>query len=251
MCLLHSYAHPRHEREVARRLRRALPGVHVVASVDVAPEFREYERASTAVADAYLGPVAGRYLRRLGRSAAERGLPEPDVMQSSGGVCALAEAAAHPVRLLLSGPAGGVAAVVGPRRPRGGQLRHGRHVDRRLPHPRRRGRALVAADRRRPARARAARRHPHRRRGRRHHRLARRGRRAAGRAAERGGRSRAGCLRPRRPPADGDRRERRPRTARPDGADRRRAAPRRGGRADGAARGRRRRSGRCARPPRA
>jgi N-methylhydantoinase A/oxoprolinase/acetone carboxylase beta subunit len=111
VCLLHSYAHPRHEREVARRLRQALSGVHVVASVDVAPEFREYERASTAVADAYLGPVAGRYLRRLGRSAAERGLPEPDVMQSSGGVCALEEAAAHPVRLLLSGPAGGVAAV--------------------------------------------------------------------------------------------------------------------------------------------
>ena len=111
VCLLHSYAHPRHEREVARRLRRALPGVHVVASVDVAPEFREYERASTAVADAYLGPVAGGYLGRLGRSAAERGLPEPDVMQSSGGVCALGEATAHPVRLLLSGPAGGVAAV--------------------------------------------------------------------------------------------------------------------------------------------
>jgi N-methylhydantoinase A/oxoprolinase/acetone carboxylase beta subunit len=85
--------------------------VRVVASVDVAPEFREYERASTAVADAYLGPVAGRYLERLGRSAKEHGLPEPDVMQSSGGVCALAEAAAHPVRLLLSGPAGGVAAV--------------------------------------------------------------------------------------------------------------------------------------------
>jgi N-methylhydantoinase A len=111
VCLLHSYAHPRHERETARLLRRALPGVHVIASVDVAPEFREYERASTAVADAYLGPVAGTYLGRLGRSAADRGLPEPDVMQSSGGVCALADAAAHPVRLLLSGPAGGVAAV--------------------------------------------------------------------------------------------------------------------------------------------
>jgi N-methylhydantoinase A len=111
VCLLHSYAHPGHELETARRLRRALPGVRVVASVDVAPEFREYERASTAVADAYLGPVAGRYLERLGASARERGLPEPDVMQSSGGVCALADAAAHPVRLLLSGPAGGVAAV--------------------------------------------------------------------------------------------------------------------------------------------
>ena len=84
-------------------LRSALPGVHVVASVDVAPEFREYERASTAVADAYLGPVAGRYLRQLGRSAAERGLPEPRVMQSSGGVCGArgrggAPGAAAPVR---------------------------------------------------------------------------------------------------------------------------------------------------------
>jgi N-methylhydantoinase A/oxoprolinase/acetone carboxylase beta subunit len=111
VCQLHSYAHPGHEREAARRLRRALPGVHVVASGDVAPELREYERASAAIADAYLGPVAGRYLERLGRSAEERGLPEPDVMQSSGGVCGLDEAAAHPVRLLLSGPAGGVAAV--------------------------------------------------------------------------------------------------------------------------------------------
>ena len=94
-------------------------------------------------------------------------------------------------------------------------------------------------------------RHPHRRRGRRLDRLARRGRGAAGRAAERGGRSRAGGLRPRRAPADGDRRERRPRAARPDGADRRRPAPRRA-----APRGRRcarsaGRSGRCGPPPRA
>ncbi len=83
--------------------------------IEVAAEFREYERASTDVADAYLGPVAGRYLRRL---AASRGRARPArarVMQSSGGVCDLDEAAAHPARLLLSGPAGGVAAVVGAR----------------------------------------------------------------------------------------------------------------------------------------
>jgi N-methylhydantoinase A len=112
VCLLHAYADPAHEREVAARLRAALPDVHVVASHEVAAEFREYERASTTIADAYLGPVAGRYLRRLAGAAAAGGLPEPAVMQSNGGVCDLAEAAAHPARLLLSGPAGGVAAVI-------------------------------------------------------------------------------------------------------------------------------------------
>jgi N-methylhydantoinase A len=112
VCLLHSYAHPVHEREVANRLRAALPGVHVVASNEVAAEFREFERASTTIADAYLGPVTGGYLRRLAETAAAEGLPAPAVMQSNGGVCDLDEAAAHPARLLLSGPAGGVAAVV-------------------------------------------------------------------------------------------------------------------------------------------
>ena len=112
VCLLHAYADPRHEQAVAAALRAALPGVHVVASHEVAAEFREFERASTTIADAYLGPVAGRYLRRLAGTAAAEGLPPPAVMQSNGGVCDLAEAAAHPARLLLSGPAGGVAAVV-------------------------------------------------------------------------------------------------------------------------------------------
>jgi N-methylhydantoinase A len=82
--------------------------VHVVASHEVAPEFREYERASTTAADAYLAPVAARYLRALVAAAAEAGLPEPVVMLSSGGVLPAEEAAAHPARLLVSGPAGGV-----------------------------------------------------------------------------------------------------------------------------------------------
>jgi N-methylhydantoinase A/oxoprolinase/acetone carboxylase beta subunit len=112
VCLLHAYADPAHEQEVAAALRAALPGVPVVASHEVAAEFREFERASTTIADAYLGPVTGGYLRRLAGTAAAGGLPPPAVMQSNGGVCDLAEAAAHPARLLLSGPAGGVAAVV-------------------------------------------------------------------------------------------------------------------------------------------
>ncbi len=111
ICLLHSYAHPDHELEAAAVLRRLLPGVHVVLSCESAPEIREYERASTAVADAYLGPAVTHYLDRLGRAATSEGLPEPLVMQSNGGLCSLQQAAAHAARLLLSGPAGGVAAV--------------------------------------------------------------------------------------------------------------------------------------------
>jgi N-methylhydantoinase A len=108
VCLLFAFRDPTHEEAVAAELRRRNPGVHVVASHEVAPEFREYERASTTAADAYLAPVAARYLRALEAAADEAGLPEPVVMLSSGGVVSAAEAAAHPARLLVSGPAGGV-----------------------------------------------------------------------------------------------------------------------------------------------
>jgi N-methylhydantoinase A len=108
VCLLFAFRDPSHEQVVAGELRRRHPGVHVVASHELAPEVREYERASTTAADAYLVPVAGRYLQALAAAAAEAGLPEPSVMLSSGGVASVAEAAAHPARLLVSGPAGGV-----------------------------------------------------------------------------------------------------------------------------------------------
>jgi len=108
VCLLFAFRDASHERAVTAELRRRHPGVHVVASHEVAPEFREYERASTTAADAYLAPVAARYLRALVAAAAEAGLPEPVVMLSSGGVLPAEEAAAHPARLLVSGPAGGV-----------------------------------------------------------------------------------------------------------------------------------------------
>jgi N-methylhydantoinase A len=108
VCLLFSFRDPSHERAVAEELRRRLPDAHVVASYEVAPEFREYERASTTAADAYLGPLLARYLRSLGAACAEQGLPEPLVMRSSGGVASLDEAAAHASWALLSGPAGGV-----------------------------------------------------------------------------------------------------------------------------------------------
>ena len=107
VCLLFAFRDPSHEQAVAAALRERFPGVHVVASHEVAPEFREYERASTTAADAYLGPVARGYLEALAGRCAEAGLPEPLVMLSSGGVATVAQAAAHPALILVSGPAGG------------------------------------------------------------------------------------------------------------------------------------------------
>jgi N-methylhydantoinase A len=107
VCLLFAFRDPSHEQAVAEELRRRFLGVHVVASHEIAPEFREYERASTTAADAYLGPVSRRYLDALAASCAEAGLPEPLVMLSSGGLATVDEAAAHPALILVSGPAGG------------------------------------------------------------------------------------------------------------------------------------------------
>ena len=107
VCLLFSFRDLDHERAVTAELRRRLPAARVVASHEVSPEFREYERASTTAVDAYLGPVVAGYLDALGERAAAAGLAEPLVMRSSGGVASLEEAAAHPAVALLSGPAAG------------------------------------------------------------------------------------------------------------------------------------------------
>jgi N-methylhydantoinase A len=107
ICLLFSYLDPTHERRIADRLRRELPGVHVSASHRVLPRFREYERCSTTAIDAYLSPLLGRYLARLGEAAAERRLPQPLVMRSSGGVVEAAEAERAGAWSVLSGPAAG------------------------------------------------------------------------------------------------------------------------------------------------
>jgi N-methylhydantoinase A len=108
ICLLHAYRDASHERAVAAEVRRRLPDAHVVASHEIAPEFREYERASTTAIDAYLGPVVVRYLRALAGRCTEAALPVPLVMRSSGGVAELDDAAEHPAIALVSGPAAGV-----------------------------------------------------------------------------------------------------------------------------------------------
>jgi N-methylhydantoinase A len=107
VCLLFSYLDPAHESGIAARLREELPGVHVSASHEVLPRFREYERCSTTAIDAYLSPLLGRYLGRLGKAAEGAGLPRPLVMQSSGGVAPAGEAAKAGAWSVLSGPAGG------------------------------------------------------------------------------------------------------------------------------------------------
>jgi N-methylhydantoinase A len=107
VCLLFSYLDPSHERAIAERLRQELPDVHVSASHEVLPRFREFERCSTTAIDAYLSPLLGRYLERLGASADEAGLPRPLVMRSSGGVASAEEAARAGAWSVLSGPAGG------------------------------------------------------------------------------------------------------------------------------------------------
>jgi len=107
VCLLFSYLDPSHEQRIAAHLRERLPGVHVSASHEVLPRFREYERCSTTAIDAYLSPLLGRYLGRLGEAAAAAGLPAPLIMQSSGGVAPAPEAARAGAWSVLSGPAGG------------------------------------------------------------------------------------------------------------------------------------------------
>ena len=107
ICLLFSYLEPAHEARIAKRLREAMPELHVSASHEVLPRMREYERCSTTVIDAYLSPLLGRYLRRLAAATSAIGLPEPLVMQSSGGVATAADAARAGAWSVLSGPAGG------------------------------------------------------------------------------------------------------------------------------------------------
>jgi len=108
VCLLFAFRDSRHEEAVSSELRRRYPDAHVVASHEVAPEFREYERSSTTAVDAYLGPVLAGYLRALSDACAGAGISPPLVMRSSGGLATLEEAAQHAAFALLSGPAAGV-----------------------------------------------------------------------------------------------------------------------------------------------
>jgi N-methylhydantoinase A len=107
--LLHSYADQSHERLLEELLSELLPGVHCSLSSDLVGTFREYERTATTVLDAALSPPLAAYLGELAHDASELGLPEPEIMQSSGGLTDVARAGSHAALTVLSGPAGGVA----------------------------------------------------------------------------------------------------------------------------------------------
>ena len=113
---LHAYANPAHERAAAARLRERAPALPVSLSSKISPKFREYERTSTTVANAYVRPIVGRYIERLETALAERGF-ENDmfIMQSAGGLVSPAIAAEEPAWIVESGPAAGVlmSALVG------------------------------------------------------------------------------------------------------------------------------------------
>ena len=105
--LLHSYASPAHERAVAEAIVEGLgeSGLPVSVSSEIVPEFREYERTSTTVLNAYVAPIMDRY---LGRLAQEAGAIRVSIMGSNGGALPIERARREPVHTVLSGPAGGV-----------------------------------------------------------------------------------------------------------------------------------------------
>lgn len=110
VCLLFSFLHPAHEAQIAAALRQT--GFFVSASHEVAPEYREYERISTTVINAYVSPVLDRYLSRLETALQPRTPGSPpltlQIMQSNGGIISTGEARQFGVRCILSGPAGGI-----------------------------------------------------------------------------------------------------------------------------------------------
>ena len=108
VCFLHSYHNPAHEAAVAAAVREHLPGAFTCASHEVVAEFREYERTTTTVLNASLGPVVSRYLERLGERSRALGVVAPKILQSHGGVASLRDAGAMAGRCLMSGPAAGV-----------------------------------------------------------------------------------------------------------------------------------------------
>jgi len=107
---LHAYANPEHEKRAAAILGKALPGVALSLSSSITREWREYERISTAVLNAYVKPTATTYIQRLDERIRKAGVTAPfHIMQSNGGTATVEMAADAPIALVESGPVGGVA----------------------------------------------------------------------------------------------------------------------------------------------
>jgi N-methylhydantoinase A len=112
ICLLHSYANPAHEQALKTLVGQNHPQLYVTASSDIIRQYREYERTSTTVLNAYVGPKVGAYLRELDGFLRERKFHGTSmIMQSNGGTMTIEAARAQPVRMMESGPVGGTMAA--------------------------------------------------------------------------------------------------------------------------------------------
>ncbi|MBI3978007.1 MAG: hydantoinase/oxoprolinase family protein [Chloroflexi bacterium] len=109
VCFLYSYLNPGHEQLVKEIVRREMPEAYVSTSHEVSPEFREYERLSTVVINAYLGPAVAKYVHNLEVQLGQLGVPVGAyITQSNGGIISMQTARENPVRTVLSGPSAGV-----------------------------------------------------------------------------------------------------------------------------------------------
>lgn len=113
VCLLFSFLMPEHEKIIGEKLKQRLPDLHVSLSSEVQPEFREYERFSTTLLNAYLQPVIGKYMKTLGTRFKEM-VPNArlGINQSSGGLMSVERASSMPIRTALSGPAAGTVGAI-------------------------------------------------------------------------------------------------------------------------------------------
>jgi len=111
VALLHSYSNDHHEQEIGRVLRERFPNIFVTLSSDVTREFREFERTSTAVVNAYIGPVVAEYLDQLARELESRSAKSLYIVKSNGGLTSVKNARRFPVHLIESGPAAGIIAT--------------------------------------------------------------------------------------------------------------------------------------------
>lgn len=113
ICFLNAYANPAHEQAAAQVVRSRWPEAYVAVSSEVLPEFREYERLSSTIVNAYLMPIMRDYFTRFERQVADLGIPRrPFVMSSGGGVVSPALAGERPIDTLFSGPSGGVSGAI-------------------------------------------------------------------------------------------------------------------------------------------
>jgi N-methylhydantoinase A len=111
VCFLHSYANPTHERAAGEMIRAALPGTYLSLSHEILREYREFERISTTVVNAYIGPKVGGYVRGLKANLSEIGFRgNLSIMRSNGGVMTPEVATERPVAMMESGPVGGIIA---------------------------------------------------------------------------------------------------------------------------------------------